>query len=237
MMNMQCGSLKAACRTFCVVVLFSVAFGYIESAVVVYLRQIFYPEGFTFPLNSFGLGDPIFRPLLLTEVGREAATILLILTGAWLAGRNTQQRVAYFMTIFAVWDIFYYVWLYVLIRWPTSIMDWDILFLIPGVWASPVLYPLIISITMLVFAVVMLCRDSLGNPIKALASDWIIFCGGGAIVLWSLCTAGPYITMSDYASHFHWPLFAAGQALIIARFLRCLTRPRQGGAKIANSLT
>ncbi|NQT01098.1 MAG: hypothetical protein HQ580_03680, partial [Planctomycetes bacterium] len=149
--------LKTTIKVFCVVVIFSIAFAYIEAAVVVYLREIFHPDGFTFPLTTFGL-DPLWERLLLTEIGREAATIVLIFTGSWLFGKNRRQRFAYFMTIFAVWDIFYYVWLKVLLDWPSSIMDWDILFLIPDTWASAVLYPVLISITMLVFAAVILYR-------------------------------------------------------------------------------
>ena len=65
-----------------IVVLFSIAFAYIESAVVVYLRAIFHAEGFQFPLQVFDL-DSLGRRLMLTEVGREAATLVLIWTGAW----------------------------------------------------------------------------------------------------------------------------------------------------------
>ena len=75
-------SLKKTAKTFLIVVVFSVAFGYIEAAVVVYLRQIFHPDGFTFPITIFDNIDAISRHILLTEIGREAATIVLIFTGA-----------------------------------------------------------------------------------------------------------------------------------------------------------
>ena len=139
-------------KRFLIVFIFSIAFAYIESAVVVYLREIFYPDGFVFPLTDFGLGR-LWKRLLLTEVGREFATIILIFTGAWLFGCNRRQRWAYFLIVFAIWDIFYYIWLKVLIGWPVSIMDWDILFLIPVVWASPVLAPVIVSFMLVVFAI------------------------------------------------------------------------------------
>ncbi len=71
------------------------------------------------------------KRLVLTEIGREAATLVLIFTAAWLFGGVPQERIAYFLIIFAVWDIFYYVWLKVLLDWPATLMDWDILFLIP----------------------------------------------------------------------------------------------------------
>jgi len=127
--------LGTTLKRFCIVVVFGVAFAYFEAAVVVYLREIFYPDGFTFPLTEFGIGiSPLWRRLLITEVGREAASMVLILTAAWLFGRNLQQQSAYFMVIFAIWDIFYYVWLKVLLNWPDSIMDWDILFLMTIAW-------------------------------------------------------------------------------------------------------
>jgi len=218
--------LKATLKRCIVVVLLAVAFGYIEAAVVVYLREIFYPEGFSFPLPNLLNFDPEQKRLLLTEIGREAATLITILTGAWLAGRNRQQRFAYFLIIFAVWDIFYYVWLKVLLGWPDSIMDWDILFLIPTTWASAVLYPLLASITMLIFAAFILYRDAHGRPIKVTLADWIAFIIAAVIVVVSFCTPGPYIAGPDYKSHFYWPLFALGHIAAVAVFLKCLLNSR-----------
>ncbi len=214
-------SLKTTFKIFSIVVVFSIAFGYIEAAVVVYLRQIFHPDGFTFPMTVFGTG-PLFKRFLLTEIGREAATIVLIFTGAWLSGYNRQQRVAYFLIIFAVWDIFYYVWLKVLLDWPASIMDWDILFLIPVTWASPVLYPVLISTTLIVFAVAILYRCSCGRPIRATLPDWLGFSAAGLIMVVSFCLPGLHITEQDYASYFYWLLFAAGYLPGLAIFLKCL---------------
>jgi hypothetical protein len=209
-----------------IVVAFGIAFGYIEAAVVVYLREIFHPNGFTFPMRVFGLG-PLAKRLLLTEIGREAATIVLIFTGAWLFGRNRRQRVAYFLTIFAVWDIFYYVWLKVLIDWPASIMDWDILFLIPVVWASPVLYPVLLSVMMFVFAAVLLFRLPGAGPFKVTLPDAIGFLASGLIVVLSFCLAGVHAAQEDFASHFCQSLFAAGGLLCLAVFAKCLAQSRR----------
>ncbi len=213
-------------KRFCIVVIFSIAFAYIEAAVVVYLRAIFHPDGFTFPLNDLGtiLQE---NPLLLTEIGREAATIVLIFTGAWLFGRNRRQRFAYFLTIFAIWDIFYYVWLKVLIDWPASIMDWDILFLIPGTWASAVLYPVLISITILIFAAAILYRDAHGRPIKVTLADWLAFFVAAIIVVVSFYISGRHVTEPDYKSYFYWPLFALGHISAIAVFLKCLLKSKR----------
>ncbi len=217
--------LKTTIKRCCIVIIFSIAFGYIEAAVVVYLRAIFHPDGFTFPLTDLGtiLQE---KPLLFTEIGREAATIVLIFTGAWLFGRNRRQRFAYFLTIFAIWDIFYYVWLKVLIDWPASIMDWDILFLIPGTWASAVLYPVLISITMLIFAAAILYRDVRGRDIKVTRADWLVFFVAAIIVVVSFYIPGRHITENDFKSYFYWPLFAAGLLLAIGMFLKCLLKSK-----------
>ena len=210
---------------FCIVVIFGIAFAYIEAAVVVYLREIFHPDGFTFPLTTFG-ASPRWKQLLLTEIGREAATIVIISTGAWLFGRNLQQRTAYFFTIFAIWDIFYYVWLKVLLNWPASVMDWDILFLIPGTWAGPVLAPLLISITLLIFAITILYRDYCAIPLSVTLIDWVGFILAGLVVVVSFCVAGRHVTKRDFKSHFYWPLFTAGLLSAIALFLKCLLRSK-----------
>jgi len=217
--------LKSTLKRFCIVVIFSIAFAYIEAAVVVYLRTIFHPAGFTFPLLGCGIG-PFWGRLMLTEIGREAATIVLIFTGAWLFGQSLQQRLAYFLVIFAVWDIFYYVWLKVLIGWPASIMNWDILFLIPVAWASPVLAPLIISVTLLLCAVIMLYFCSYGRRLKVTLIDRLAFMLTTSVVVVSFCIAGRHITKPDFQSHFYWPVFAAGYLLGIVVFLKCLLRSK-----------
>lgn len=208
-------------------VVFGIAFGYFEAAVVVYLREIFYPDGFTFPLTEFGIGiSPLWRQLLITEIGREVASMVLILTAAWLFGRNLQQRFAYFMAIFAIWDILYYVWLKVLLNWPNSIMDWDILFLIPIAWASPVLYPVLISLALLLLAIIILYRDSRTRPIKPTLLDWLVFILAGLVVVVSFCIAGLHITEPDFQSYFHEWLFALGYISAIAAFLKCLLKSK-----------
>jgi len=204
-----------------VVTAFGAAFGYIEAAVVVYLRAIFYPDGFRFPLIEFGNGE-LWRRLLMTEIGREGATLVLIGTGAWLIGRNLRQRFAWFLVIFAVWDITYYIWLKVLLGWPGSIMDWDILFLIPMVWASPVLAPVLISAAMLVFAGVILRRSEAGRGIEVKMIDWAGFSGAIVVVLASFCLAGRHIAEADFASHYLWRLFWLGYSCAIGVFFKCV---------------
>ena len=174
---------------------------------VVYLRTFLHPAGFPTPPA--------------TEIGREAATMVLIFTGAWLFGQNLQQRLAFILTIFSIWDIFYYIWLKVLINWPSSIMDWDVLFLIPVVWASPVLAPVLVSLTMLLFAMIILYRNCCSRALKASLTDWVGFIVSALIIIMSFCIAGQW-PRPDSQPYFCWPLFAVGNISAIALFLKCL---------------
>jgi hypothetical protein len=217
--------LKAMLKRLCIVVVFGIAFAYIEAAVVVYLRTMFHSSGFTFPLTEFGIG-PLWKQLLLIETGREAATLVLIFTGSWLFGRNPKQRFAFFLTIFAVWDIFYYIWLKVLIDWPASIMDWDILFLIPIAWAGPVLAPILVSLTLLAFAVIILYRSCSARVLRPTPLDWFAFIAAALVVVASFCIAGLHSAEANFQSHFHWLLFAAGLLSAIALFAKCLLKSK-----------
>lgn len=230
--NTYAEPLTTMITRFCVVIAFSIAFANIEASVVVYLRQIFHPDGFNFPMIVFG-EEPHLKKLVLNEIGREAATLALILTTCWLAGRNRQQRFAYFSAIFAIWDIFFYLWLKVMIDWPSTIMDWDILFLIPVVWASPVLYPVLVSLVLLAMSAIVLYRDYCGRPLKPSLYDWLAFVASGLIIVVSFCIAGVHSTEPDYESHFYRSVFAAGLLLGILTFVKCCLRfgPKaQGGS-------
>ena len=217
--------LKTILKRFCIVVVFGIAFGYFEAAVVVYLRAIFYPDGFTFPLAEFG-GTVLWERLLLTEVGRETASLVLILSAAALFGQDRQQRFAFFITIFAIWDIFYYIWLKVILNWPSSLMDWDILFLIPMVWASPVLAPMIISVILLIFAVGILYRCCCGRPLRVRPFDWLVFIFTGMVMVVSFCIAGQHITEPDFRAYFSWLLFALASLLAGTVFVKCLLKSK-----------
>lgn len=130
-------------RAILLVSLFAVAFAFVESSVVVYLRQIFYPHGFAFPLNS-GITS-----MITVEISRELATIVMLFAVGMIAGRDRWQRFSYFLIGFGVWDIFYYVWLKVILDWPSSLFEWDILFLIPIPWIGPVIAPVLVSLVMI----------------------------------------------------------------------------------------
>ena len=131
------------------VVLFGIAFAWVESAVVVYLREIYYDGDFYFPILIFWEdGQYLIDDLMKIELARELATIIMLISIGCIAGRTFLHGFSYFIISFGIWDIFYYIWLWVMIRWPESLMTWDLLFLIPLPWVGPVITPVLIAAAM-----------------------------------------------------------------------------------------
>ncbi|MDZ7743814.1 MAG: hypothetical protein U5Q03_19280 [Bacteroidota bacterium] len=157
--------------------IFAIAMGFMESAVVVYLRAIYYPDGFTFPLQN------IDGYIGLTEILREAATMIMLLGIGFLAARKGIERFAWFIFAFAVWDIFYYVFLKLILNWPESLLTWDILFLIPFTWVGPVLAPIINSLTMTILALVILHFTGRKNNCKVGAIEWSLLIAGSLMIM------------------------------------------------------
>ena len=123
--------------------IFAIAMAYLESAVVVYLRAMYGIEDIIRDINL------TFDAYTIIEIGREAATVVMLAFVALLAGNNWPKKIGYFFLSFGVWDIFYYIWLYIFIQWPKSLLEWDILFLIPLPWWGPVIAPILISILLI----------------------------------------------------------------------------------------
>jgi len=130
-------------RRWAAVGVFSIAMALLEAAVVTYLR-VFLDRVDPYQPNPL----PVPAWLMHVEIAREAATAIMLLCVAWLAGRNWRARFGYFLIAFGTWDIFYYVFLAPLSGWPQSLLDWDVLFLIPLPWWGPVLAPLLIAALM-----------------------------------------------------------------------------------------
>lgn len=133
---------------------FAAAFGFVEAAVVVYLRSALGLAGtqdlqlrdvqklatmVAVPLNAAS------QSLMRVEVVREAATMIMLLSVAMLARRALRDRWAAFLWMFAIWDIMYYVGLWATVGWPSSLLDADVLFLIPVPWLSQVWFPVLVS--------------------------------------------------------------------------------------------
>jgi hypothetical protein len=173
----------AARRRILSLILFGVAFGYLEASVVVYLRAIGQPirtaAGYSsqdlFPLLRLDQLPLVLTTLLKIELGREAATLIMLAAVAAAVSRGFRSWLAAFVLAFGVWDLTFYAWLRVLIGWPASIITWDLLFLLPVPWAAPVLAPVIVAATMSVFGAWMLAREPEGasryaGPLLALGA-------------------------------------------------------------------
>lgn len=146
-------------------VIFAIAMGYLEAAVVVYLRELYYPEGFHikekvgFPFIKFGVVKelkPFSKKIIFTELGREAATIMMLITLSIIAGNSIVSYIAYFLLLFGIWDIFYYVFLKIILDWPESLSTTDVFFLIPTPWIGPVWLPVLLSVIIIALGLIIL---------------------------------------------------------------------------------
>jgi hypothetical protein len=127
-----------------------------------------------------------------TELLRESATLVMLATVSAVAGRKYYERLAYFLMTFAIWDIFYYVFLKVLLDWPITLLDWDILFLIPITWVGPVLAPLLCTLVMLLMTALILRFDGRDKLIPFSWYEWCGILGGSFIIFMTF--------IRDYAS-------------------------------------
>jgi len=195
------------------VTLFAVAMAFVESAVVVYLRAIFYPGGFSFPLRAM-VDYKIF-----VEVMREVATLVMLAVIAHIAGRKFWERFGYLMISFGVWDIFYYVWLKVLLDWPASLLEWDVLFLIPLPWIGPVIAPVSISVLMVIFGVLIVYAIRKGQEFKPAVMSYILAFAGVIIVLYSFLYDVDATLHQQVPKPYQYELLILGDILFIASFL------------------
>ena len=129
-----------------VVVGFAAAMAWVESACVYYLRVL---------VDRVNPYQPIPLPphaaLGSVELVREAATLVMLLAVGTLAGRTLRARLGYAAIAFGVWDLLYYVFLRIICGWPTSLLDWDVLFLLPLPWWGPVITPCCIAVLMILW--------------------------------------------------------------------------------------
>lgn len=218
-------------------ILFGIAFGYIEAAVVVYLRTIYDPireqispgrePGELFPLISLEQLDrsgPHHMHRLKTEVGRELATLVLLAGAATMAARNFREGMAAFVMAFGIWDIFYYVFLKVLIDWPASLMTWDILFLIPVPWVGPVISPTLVAAVMIVAGLLVLRRERSGRRVEFGTGHWLGIVAGGIVLVISFCWDWRFVMAGGVPRRFPWPIYLTGLAVAIAAFGAAMAR-------------
>jgi hypothetical protein len=131
--------------------LFGIAMAHFEGVVVVYLRKML---GMLDSDSNKESLEKFPKRFLHIEMTREAATIIMLMVIAYLAGTSWIEKGVFFLWTFAFWDLFYYLSLYILIKWPPEFTTIDVLFLIPKPWIAPVWFPVCISsLTIIIIAV------------------------------------------------------------------------------------
>jgi hypothetical protein len=136
---------------FLLLALFGVAMAHLEGVVVVYLRQTL---GITNSESNKVSLERFPKRYISIERTREAATIVMLVTLALLVGDTWLDKLIVFLWTFAIWDLFYYVSLYLLIKWPSKLTTIDVLFLIPRPWIAPVWVPIGISSIVIILIIV-----------------------------------------------------------------------------------
>ncbi|HEX5009755.1 MAG TPA: hypothetical protein VFY71_05085 [Planctomycetota bacterium] len=196
--------------------LWSTAFGVCEGAVVVYLRRLCYPgQPPTGPLLPL---PEIDASLLRTEMARELGTLVMLLGVAMLAERRPLRRFAVFAFCFGMWDLVYYATLHVAIGWPASLMTWDVLFLVPAPWSSPVLAPVLVSLALIGASALVLARqDDAPSPLRP--RDWLVQSACGGVILWAFLWNAEAANGAQPLGHFPWWLFLPALGIAVGCFL------------------
>lgn len=185
---------------------------YLEAAVVVYLqRALTITPQTLFPLQD----QATLGGLGMIEVGREIATLLMLAIVGWLAGRNVLERLAWIAVVFGIWDLGYYAWLWVFIGWPTRLGTFDLLFLLPVPWVAPVWAPMVVSLALVFFGLIVARRLRSGEPVRLELRHLVLLIGGGLVVIFSFTLDAGRILAGGIPSAFAWPIFVAGMALAI----------------------
>jgi hypothetical protein len=195
---------------------YAIAMAYLEAVVVVYLRALL-------GLTDITAVDVSLGPYGLVEIGREAATVVMLAAVGWMAGRHGKERWAYGLFAFGLWDIFYYMWLKLLIDWPASLLGWDLLFLIPLPWWGPVLAPALIAVLICVAAVLAVARMARGQRLGITPFRLASVVGGALLALYVFMSdaiqavlAGPVDWDALRPTPFQWPLFLVALVLMAA---------------------
>ena len=218
-------------RTIFALLLFGTAFGYLEAAVVSYLRLLheparlrFYPTrppGELFPLltlDQLRAAGPQQTQTLATEIGREAATLVMLAAIALAVARNAGEWAAAFVVAFGVWDVTFYLFLKVLLDWPPSLFTWDILFLVPVPWVGPVLAPVMVSLAMIVAGIWHLRRAARAEPVRIGPAHWTGILAGAAIMVLAFALDYRNIMSAGSPRPFRWSIFGLGLLLGIGSY-------------------
>jgi hypothetical protein len=206
------------------VVAYAIAMAWMESAVVFYLRTL---SDRIDPHQTNPL--PQVAGLAGVELVREAATLLMLFTVGMLAGKTWRTRWGYAAIAFGVWDIFYYVFLKVIVHWPNQLTDWDLLFLLPLPWWGPVIAPTLIALLMITWGTLATqWEHHYHYPFRAEWKMWTLNFAGIVVALYvfmedalRVANRGEDALRMMLPARFDWPLFAIALVLMTAPILGC----------------
>ena len=194
--------LAATRRRLLWLTIFVTAMAQLEATVVVYLRELFYPEGFEFPLEI------IRGRIAWVEVGREVATVVMLVAVAKLAApRDAWRQFAAFLWAFGLWDVLYYAWLWVMLGWPESLLTWDVLFLIPLPWIGPCLAPMLIAAIMMASGIVLESLRDRQRAVRVHRAEWGITIGGALALIAIFVSDAAAVIEGAMPEPFPWAVF------------------------------
>ena len=213
-----------------IVVVFAIAMAWVEAASVFYIRAL---VGRIEPYQANPL--PINDALGSVELWREASTLVMLATVGMLAGRTWRRRVGYSALAFGTWDIFYYLFLRIMSGWPRTLLDWDILFLLPLPWWGPVLAPVSIALVMIVWGT--LATQAADDATDARWTGALAFAGIALalgvfmIDAWRALPHGREAVLQVLPTTFNWSLFWVALLLMSSPAVHQLALPakRQAG--------
>jgi hypothetical protein len=204
---------------------YALAMAHVEAALVIYLRRLHHAGD---PLTVFPLAT-LTRADLGIELSRELATLVMIASVAFLYAKRGPRVFGAFLYVFGLWDIAYYAWLKLMLGWPTSWLEWDVLFLVPWPWLAPWLAPVLAAAVFVISG----ARTLLSPPAAPAPSrgEYAAFAIGAAIVTGAFLVPGfPFGESAEPTEiarpeAFGWRLFALGYAIMTAGlFARKLPR-------------
>src|SRR5438045_4906352 len=151
-----------------IVTAFAIAMAWVEAASVFYIRALV-DRIEPYQANPLPINDALSN----VELWREASTLVMIAALGLLAGRTWRRRAGYAALAFGIWDICYYVFLRLISGWPRTLLDWDVLFLLPLPWWGPVLAPVSIALLMILWGtLVTQSSEDANNARWAWAPGW-----------------------------------------------------------------
>lgn len=194
------------------VVIYAVAAAFMQAAAVIYLRELFYPEGFA--LSSQAVPVSYVRIEVMRELCACGASVVV----AVLAGRGVWEIVGWFLTISGIGDVFYYIWLKAAVGWPESLFTWDVLSLIPVPWVGPVIAPIAIGVFMIVIGALITILHARGYRFRPTGLAWAAAALATVVVLLSFWShADTTLETVSPGSYPYWMLLL-GLALYLVGF-------------------